>query len=137
MDDAVTNEDVVISLFPGGVSLLMELEPDPEELTQLCLDLVEAAGGRPWFISVRLIGVMKANWNVLGAEMLLRGVDATQLSLSGWLDVALLITLRNMDPKDVTMFTMKLELPPTGGVSTQEEPAELEMSRDQFLSMMR
>jgi len=39
-----------------------------------------------------------------------------------------------MDPKEVTMFTMRLELAP----ETEETPAEeLEMSADAFLAMGR
>jgi hypothetical protein len=136
MDDQLTSESLIIALVPGGVSLLLEEGLDDADITRLGLDLIEAAGGRPWYISLRLIGVIKDNWGVLGAEILLRGVDATRLSLSAWLDVALLLTIRNMDPKDITMFTAQLEMVPPEEIQAGVEPQEMEMSRDQFLSMM-
>ena len=112
----------------------MDEELETEQLLELSLDIIEAASGRRWWIALRLIGVMMANWHVLGAEMLLRGVDATRLSLSGWLDVALLLAIRNMEPKDVTMFTSQLELPPPE--ERVEIMEDMEMPRDQFLSIM-
>jgi hypothetical protein len=76
--------------------------------------------------------VAKDNWNILSGEML--KVDATRMSLSGWLDVCLLAILNNMDPKDTTMFTMRLEAPPE---EADAKPEEIEMSADSFLNMAR
>jgi hypothetical protein len=69
---------------------------------------------------------------VVGGELALKGVDATQLSLSSWLDVLLLILLRNMDQKDIPMFTMRLEVPPEGFQAEAQEPT---MSAQEFMAM--
>lgn len=113
-------------MFTGSV--------ESEDLFTLCTDLLTTVGARPWWITVRLITVAQQHWDTLGAEMMLKGIDAATLSLSGWLDVFLLVLLRMMDPKEVTMFTMKLEMvPPEFADKIPEE--ELEISRDAFLSM--
>lgn len=105
-----------------------------DDFSTLALGVVELAAGRPWWVAFRLIGTAKGSWDVLGAEMLLKGIDADQLSLSAWLDVLLLVILRNLDQKDVTMFTLKLESPPPEAV--EEVAEELTMTRDAFASMM-
>ena len=103
-----------------------------EETFSVCLDIITAVSGRPWYIAMRLIEVARNSWQVLGAEMLLKKVNAEELSLSGWLDVLLLLIMRNIDPKEATMFTMRLEAPPA---DVEVEQPELEMSVGSFMSM--
>lgn len=105
-----------------------------DDFSTLVLDVVELVAGRPWWVTFRLIGTAKGSWDVLGAEMLLKGVDADRLSLSAWLDVLLLVIFKNLDQKDVTMFTLKLESPPPELAA--EVADELTMTRDAFASMM-
>lgn len=127
--------DLVISeMAEGGPELLLD-ESLGDELYEVCLEAIAAASGRPWYQALRLIQVAVSNWNVLGAEMLYRGFLPHMVSLSAWLDVLLLVTIRAMDPKDVTMFTLQLERPPTDEV--EAETSDLEMSRDAFLAMGR
>jgi hypothetical protein len=116
--------------MPEAEELLYNGTLDLEELYQTCLDLITLVSARPWWVTLRLIGVAEDSWDVLGAEMIFRHIDATQLSLSAWLDVLLLVTLRSMEPKDTTMFLMRLELPPE-----TEKPEEMEMSSGAFLAM--
>lgn len=103
-----------------------------EETFSVCLDIITAVSGRPWYIAMRLIDVARNSWQVLGAEMLLKGVDAERLSLSGWLDILLLTIMNNIDPKEATMFTMRLEAPPADIEVEQPEP---EMTASSFMSM--
>jgi hypothetical protein len=133
MDEELSINTLFLELVPAGPTILLDEGIDLDDLMDVGLGIIEEASGRPWYIAMRLIATMREHWNVLGAEMLYRGVDATQLSLAGWLDVALLVTLRTLDSKDVTMFVSRLELPPPGEEVPEEE---LEMSRDEFLSMM-
>jgi len=125
-------ERMVLELCPGGHVLLFEESLELDGLYEVLLDVIEQVSGRKWWIALRFIGVIRANWNVLGAEMFYRGIDPTRLSLSGWLDAMLVLTLKAMDPKDVTMFVSRLEVSPPG---EEIAPEEMEMSADQFLSM--
>lgn len=107
---------------------------DVEDLFTLCTDVLTTVGARPWWVTVRLILVAQQNWDTIGAEMMLKGVNASTMSLAGWLDVFLLVLLRMMEPKETTMFTMKLEMVPPQFVDQVPEEA-MEMSTDAFLSM--
>jgi hypothetical protein len=132
MASPVDLDDVIAAMATEGEHILLD-ESIGAELYDACLDVISAVSGRPWWQAMRLISVVKANWNTLGGEMLYRGVLPDRMSLSAWLDVLLLVTIRSMDPKDVTMFTLKLEQQPAEVIDV--EPQELEMSRSQFLSM--
>lgn len=133
MTEDLDLERLVLDLCPGGHELLFDETLDSlDGLYEVLLDVIEQVSGRKWWIALRLIGVIRTNWNVLGAEMFYRHIDPTQLSLSGWLDAMLVLTIKAMDPKDVSMFTSRLELPPPGETIPEEE---MEMSADQFLSM--
>lgn len=132
MAENLDQDQILLELCPQGYELLLDEELDPEELTRALLDVIEQVSGRKWWIALRLIWVVRANWNVLGAEMFYRHIDPTALSLSAWLDVMLVLTIKAMEPKDVSMFTSKLELPPPGETIAEEE---MVMSADQFLSM--
>lgn len=104
------------------------------ELTEfqgVLFEIIETVSARKWWVTLRLVDMARRSWDAIGAEMLMRGVDASTLSLSGWLDVLLITVLRNMDSKDITMFTLKLEAPPEG----EQESEELEMSRSAFMAL--
>ena len=128
------------NIFPGFLSpededvvddLLMTGQLNVEEYEDILLSVIETVSARNWWVAFRLIEMARTSWDVLGAEMALRAVDATKISLSAWLDVLLLLTLRNMDPDKVQMFTMKLEAPPPEA----EADAEPQMSVSDFMSM--
>jgi hypothetical protein len=125
-------DEIVLEMCQDGAELLLNEDIDPRELQEAVFDVIEQVSGRKWWIALRLIGVVRGSWNVLGAEMFYRHIDPAVLSLSAWLDVMLVLTIRAMDPKDVAMFTSRLELPPPGQTVPEEEMA---MSSDQFLSM--
>ena len=131
MTEDATVEDVFLELVPEGIQLLLE-DDDSWDMAALAQDIIELASGRRWYIAMRLITVMRANWNVVGATMLMKGVDANTLSLSGWLDVALLMVLQHMEQKDVAMFVAQLEIPPEGEETPEEE---MVMSAEAFMAM--
>lgn len=134
MPSPVDLDEIIMTMVVNGESLLFD-ESIGGELENVMLDVISLVSGRPWWQALRMIAVAVNNWNVLGGEMLYRGIIPDQVSLSQWLDVLLLVTIRSMDPKDVTMFTLQLENPPVEVVDSVAE--EMEMSRDQFLSMAR
>ena len=131
MNPEATTDDLFIELVPDSMPLLMDEELDLVELSHV---VIETVAGRPWYLAIRLILVVHSHWNVLGADMLRKGTDATRLSLSGWLDVALLTLLHNTERKDHTMLLSQLEMAPD---VEEVAPEELEMSHDEFMSMMR
>ena len=131
----------LLDLFPGCLDdddqdlvndLLFDGVISMQELYELVLDIVATNGSRDWWVVLRLAEVARSSWHTIGAEMLNRGVDPSRLSLSAWLDVLTLTLMRNIDPKDATMFTMKLEQPPPEMVAETKEP---EISASQFMSM--
>lgn len=135
MADPLVLDDALIQLAPElGEAVdeaLLSGDLDFDDYLNLLLDLVSTVSGRPWFKALRLIGSMQGSWDVVGAELELRGVDAARVSLGAWLDIALVTMLKLMDEKDVPMFTLKLEAPPPG-----QEPDEMEMSAQDFQALM-
>jgi hypothetical protein len=128
-----TPDDVLLDLLDNGVDVVFKLEPD--EVEDLVMNIIEEATGRDWWVALRLIGAVQGGWHVLGAEMVLRHVDPEKLSLAGWLDAMTLLMLQSLDKDNVTMFVSQLELPP---VKVRAEiMEEIEMSQDQFMSLMR
>lgn len=137
----MTAEPELEDLFPG---LLEESEQElledalldgfisVEECYGITLDIISMVAGRPWWVAMRLIQMALTSWQVLGAELILKGVDSEKLSLSAWLDVLLLTIMRNIDSKDATMFSIRLEQPPA---DIEVEPKEMEMSVGAFMSM--
>ena len=126
--------DIFIELLPDSESLLFNGSITVEELYDIVIDTISLVSGRHWWVALRLISVARESWDILGARMTMRHIDPTQLSLAAWLDALLMVTLAEMDPKEVTMFTMRLEAVP----EFEDVPAEeLEMSADAFLAMGR
>lgn len=103
-----------------------------EESQLLALEIVGQVAGRPWWVALRLIGTMRASWDALGGDMVMKA-DASRLTLSGWLDAAFLLIVRAIEDSKRTMWLMKLEMPPAGHESEAKEP---EMSTDAFLALM-
>jgi hypothetical protein len=102
------------------------------EYEDIILSIIETVSARPWWVTMRLIELARTSWDVLGAELGLRGVNPTQISLSSWLDILLLVAIRSMDEKDVQMFCLRLEAPPP---HVQVDESEMEIPASQFMSM--
>lgn len=116
---------------------LVDGEEGFEDLTQVCQDLVATVSARPWYVALRLISVAAGSWDNIGGELVLRGVDAQRLSLAAWLDAAYLVMLRSMKQESITMWLLKLELPPPQVGGEEQLEAEPEMSRDAFMGLMQ
>jgi hypothetical protein len=127
------------NIFPGFLSpededlvddLLTTGQLDMDEYEDILLSVIETASARDWWVTFRLVEMARTSWDVLGAELTLRGVDATQVSLAAWLDVVLILALQAMDPQKTQMFTMKLQAPPP-----EVEADEPEMAVSDFMAM--
>jgi len=130
MQTDLSLDDFIDELMPDIEEKLYETDLDLEELYEVCLEVISVASARPWWVTLRLITIAKDHWHILSGEML--KVDATRMSLYGWLDVLLLVILNSMEPKDTTMFSMRLETPPS---DVEAKPEEMEMSAGAFLGM--
>lgn len=133
MADPFDPDDLILELVDDGRELLFIETMTADDLEHICFDIIATVSARPWWIAMRLVAMARGNWSVLGAELILKGIDPQRVSLAAWLDALLLITLRTMDSKDVTMFTMRLEEPPPEEAASVAD--ELEMSAEAFLSM--
>jgi hypothetical protein len=128
-------EGMILDLLPDSEELLFDGSLEVEALYDAILDLVATVCARPWWVALRQVNVARDNWHVLGPQML-ETVDAQLVSIAAWLDVLLVKTINSMDPKDVAMFTSKLEAPPADVQATMAPPIEeMEMDRGSFLSM--
>lgn len=136
MDEQPDLDRVLIELCPSGMELLFNQEVEPEALYSAILDLIATVAARKWWIALRMIAIVRQNWNILGPEMIMSGIDPQVLSLAAWLDAMLVILIRAMDPKEVSLFVSRLELPPPSEMAAETERVdEMEMSVEQFLSM--
>jgi hypothetical protein len=136
MDQELDLDRILIELSPQGLELMLNQDLDLDVLYEAILQLISTVAARKWWIALRMIGVIRSNWHTLGPEMILAGVDPQVLSLAAWLDVMLVILIRCMDPKEVSMFVSRLELPPPSEMAAEQDRVEeMEMSVEQFLSM--
>jgi hypothetical protein len=139
MDQEVHPDDIFPGLLPDDESRLVEQalwdeKISVQDLQDLTFQIIASASGRPWWVALRLILSVKANWDSLGGEFAFRSIDPTRLSLAGWLDAAQLIMLRAIgDNTKVNSFLMKLEKPPPGHEPVAPEQA---IDANDFLSMM-
>jgi len=132
MDPEAIFDNIFLELLPEPMDLLFDEGLDLEELGR---SVISEVCGRPWYIAIRLIYLVRDSWNVLGADMLRRGIRPTDYSISGWLDVALLTLLHHVKRDDQTSLMSQLEMPPFDEV--QQVQKELEMTHEQFLALMR
>lgn len=137
VDDTLFLDDI----FPG---LLTEADHDmvmdayfegkiqPQDLEDIGFRVIEAASGRHWWVAMRIISVVRENWDTIGGEFALQGVNPSNLSLAGWLDAATLLLIRGMgDNNKINQFFIRLEKAPEG-VETEEPTVDV----DAFMSMM-
>lgn len=124
-------------LLPDLEDLLLDGVVDIDEVYDMTLDLITTVCARPWWVALRLISVARSSWDILGPDLIKRNLDPNRHSLAAWLDVALVSILNNMEPKDTTMFTLRLEAEPRLD-SDEPGPApidSMEMDRGAFLAM--
>jgi hypothetical protein len=123
-------EDLEHELSLGLLSGTYELK----QVRRAALDTISAVTGRPWWFAMRLIKTAIASWEVVGGEVAMRGVDATKMSVSAWLDAVYYICLRGLESSKAQMFMSQLEVPPPEEMP--EDPVEtMEVSADEFFRL--
>lgn len=129
-------DGMVMDLVPDSEDMLIQGELTMDELYERMLDVIGTVTARQWWIALRLIGVARDAWHILG-PLMLQAIDAESVSIAGWLDILLVKTLESMDPKDTTLFTSRLEAPPIEAIASGAAAPldEMEMDRRAFLSM--
>lgn len=129
-------DGLITNLMPELEDYYLDNNLDLTTMYQLALDVIGIAGARNWWIALRLIYTAAENWQIIGPKLMMNGIDPTFVSLAAWLDMALFIMIESMDPKSVTMFTLKLEIPPPSNLITGEvAEEELVTERSSFLAM--
>lgn len=129
---------LISSLMPDLDDFYFENNIPIEEMYQVALEAIGVAGARAWWITLRLIYTAADNWHIIGPKLMINQIDPETVSLAAWLDVVLYLMIESMDPKDVTMFTMRLEAPPpTNSIFATEPAPEPVMDRAAFLAMAR
>jgi len=135
----------VEAIFPGfcGPDVIMEVnrllisgELTSQDMEEIFFDVLEAASGRRWWITLRLCRFLRAQWDQVGGELAAHGVTPFGVSLSYWLDGAYATCLRlikEADPKNLTKFTAHLTSPPPGRA---KEAFDLEANRAAFRAAM-
>lgn len=87
------------------------------EMQEAMFDVIEAASGRKWWITLRLCRTLRDTWDRVGGELAANGVTPFGVSLSYWLDGAYATVLRLLiesDPKNAGRFAQQLTSPPPG-----------------------
>lgn len=125
-------EGIILDLIPDSDELLYEGKIELQQLYDVILDLIATVCARQWWVALRLINIARQSWPVLGPQMIEK-VDPERISIAAWLDVLLVTVLNSMEPKETTMFSIRLEQPPPSVAAP--EPEEMEMERGAFLSM--
>jgi hypothetical protein len=137
MVEELNLDDIFPGLLKEGDSriveeMILDGHLSLEEYEAIIFDIIETVSSRSWWVAIRLIETVRTSWDTIGAEMTLRGINAAQVSLSSWLDVALLTIIRSLEPKEVQMWCMRLEAPPA---NEKIDESAMEMSPSQFMAM--
>ena len=136
MGDSLDLEDILPGLAVNEDEIdeaLIRGELDLVELHKVTLDVIGAVTGRTWYVSLNIIAAAVGSWDALGGELVLRGVDASKLSIAAWIDAVYLIMVRAMDNQQLLLFTSKIQVPPPG---FEDEDADKGlMTRDEFSAM--
>lgn len=141
LTDTPDLDGMIATLMPEVEDYVYENELPFHNLYKISLGVFGIVAARPWWVALRIIAMAAGSWHILGPKLMISGVDARELSLAAWLDLTLYLAIESMDPKKVTMFSLKIEAPPPGnlyGLEPDEQEAiegELVMSQDAFLAM--
>jgi hypothetical protein len=139
-------EDVDLdTVFPGlaeeadqefVLDQLLDGQLHVNDVEKLALQVITEVSGRPWWVAYRMIQIAKVAWSTLGGRLILSRIDATQISLSAWLDALWLVLFESINRDKWTMLSAQIEAVPPSEMP--ENPLEsMEMSMDTFSEMMR
>lgn len=109
-------------IFPGllidadGRGFVDDLLFDGKVTVEACVDVAKqvlsAASGRPWWLTLRILAVAKLNWELVGGELALAGMRADLVPFGAWLDAVYLLIMRNVEPKRARIVEEQLKRPP-------------------------
>jgi len=120
---AITDEDIVTEILPG---LLPEGETDRfydlltsdrvgrNDLDRAVRDAINTASGMKWWEAQALIFMAEHGDGEFYGRLLLRGIDATRMTLGAWCAACLALALEGQDDKTRLKFTTRLKAPPAG-----------------------
>lgn len=133
-------DGMITTIMPEIEDYVFDNDINFIEMYKTALSVLEIVAGRPWWVALRIISVAVGAWEIIGPKLAISGIDARNVSLASWLDVVLYLAIESMDPKKVTMFTLKIEAPPPRdmyGLNSTGDESEGEpiMSQDSFLAM--
>lgn len=92
LSDLVDDPDGLMARVAGR-------EIDAETTRMIWRDLVEQASGRPWWETLRIIGLVLASWHPVLGGRLRRLISPMECSLGEWVDVAYALLLE-LVPED-------------------------------------
>lgn len=87
---------------------LWEGRADHDVVRRVGLDVITAAGDRPWWVTLRLIATAAQAWDVVHVN------DVAGRSLAGWLDELWSKVLIHVDPKKKAAWINEIESVPKG-----------------------
>lgn len=108
-------------IFPGRAGreaidavedALWEGSVTSDDVGKLGLEVIAAAGDRPWWVVLRLIHAAKDAWSIVHVN------NAVGVSLAGWLDQVWSKIMERIDPKKVAGWISEIESTPKGWEGT-------------------
>lgn len=117
-------EQVDDLLAAGAISL--------EDIAAVANDALEAASGWRWWEAGRLIYGAAEEWEAVGGELALRGVDMERVSLGTALAAIYRLVTRDLKEEKLHEFDLRLRQPPS---SLSEEERE-RIAEEMFQRMM-
>jgi hypothetical protein len=139
------------AVFPGLAGLDAELavnlaiaesQATQDELAQVIYEVLEAAAGRRWWITLRLCITLRSHWEWVGGAMARNGLTPFDVPLAFWLDGAYSTMIHEMvataaEPQDLNKiadWVRALTVPPASQIRAEASDT---MDRDAFLALAR
>lgn len=85
-----------------------------DDLSRAALEVISAAGDRPWWVTVRVLACAGTCWDRIGGTLVREGVDARRITLAAWMDAIWMIMKTYVDPKKLAAWTHQVEEAPKG-----------------------
>lgn len=139
------------ALFPGLAGLDAELDVNlalvdgrgtQDELEEIIYEVLQAASGRQWWVTLRLCAALRIHWEWVGGAMARSGLTPFDVPLAFWLDGAYATMIAQMaanaaeakDLQRIADWTHALTVPPAAVVRAEADDT---MDRDAFLALAR
>lgn len=113
-----------LEIFPGKAELSFDgILDDLDALTgEECFlaarDAISVASGMDWCAAIQLVDAATADMGISG-ELILRGIDATRVSLGAYVQAVYALLIMSADSKARAKIDATLSVPPPGFVSDE------------------